>query len=156
MEGKKGVDILVVSDDVGARSLVTALISEKLGEAGFTDRKVMVDLAPVVETDHAPSLLDAMRNSNPQLFEQPVFITGVERQRVDRAGNFTTIDQSPPPDPRSFSLAWIAAVREVAKDGTVSEATKEALKAEHLNGTFVGPEINELIEKMKIHESAFQ
>jgi hypothetical protein len=144
MEEKRGVDILVVSDDFETRSMVTALISEKLGEVGFADRRGMVDLIPVLDNS-AVTLLGAMRENNPQLFEVPVFITAVERARVDVSGGFTVIDQTPPADNRPFSPGWVAAVQEVVvKGGTVSQATKDLIKAEFVQGTFVGPLIDEL------------
>lgn len=73
------INVIIEAQGAETRQLVASLIQDKLHESGFKNIDTGIAsrddaTSTVIEREALPSLLDAMRESNPQLFARPVSI----------------------------------------------------------------------------------
>lgn len=69
--------VIIASDDINQRQAIAVAVTKGLADSGFTNVTVHVDKGddPTrmdITPENAPSLLQSMRDLNPQLFNQPV------------------------------------------------------------------------------------
>lgn len=91
---QRGAGIIIASDDINQRQAIAVAVTKGLADSGFTNVTIHVDKGddPTrvdITPENAPTLLQSMRDLNPQLFSQPigVFASGGAEPALDLVQN---------------------------------------------------------------------
>jgi hypothetical protein len=144
------INIIVEAQGAETRQIVASLINNTLAGAGFTNIDTGVATredatSTIIETDKMPSMLDAMREANPAMFERRVTLLAMPWSTYEPRADHPLLmkdrpDLAEPAPAPEYSPGYKAAVLDIVREGVVSAPTVELIREEKEAGTFVGNE----------------